>query len=231
MSWTTQAAPSISWSTVTYTEDSAMRSYRTNYVTDSGEPWNPRSWRNGSASTATDGTLAPDGGYGTKLTRVNGNGNSVLQVVSFPSNGTKTFSIHLKAGTASAAYVEYYDTIDGRYQFVTCAFNTTPPGVSFSGSGGGISTVLQSFATVSDGWYRIGLSVGGVVADHINALYLFPDLLSGNGAYTYFWGAQAEDGGSMTTYIPSTDTWGREISSRWEAPTTASESWTTQAAP
>lgn len=230
MSWTTQAAPSTSWSTVTYTEDAAMRSYRTNYITDSGELWNPRSWRNGSASTATDGTLAPDGTYATKLTRVDSNGNSVLQIISFLSDGTKTFSVHMKYGNTNTPYTLAYDSSNGLvYRYGGAWFGVSPPQILNNGGVG--SWMTHPVQDAGDGWFRFGFSMSVVSYQHVNAFYCFPDNIGGNGSYTYFWGAQAEDGGSMTTYIPSTDTWGREVSTRWETPTTVSESWTTQAAP
>lgn len=232
MSWTTTTASIATWSSQTYTEDAAARSVRTNYFTDSGEPWNPRSWRDGTASRTTGGTLAPDGTEATKLTRISGNGNCTFQVpATIGSAGTKTFSVYAKAGTAAAGYVQFLDGTDGRFQFVTCYFGTTPPSISFSGTGGGISAALISAQTIGDDWYRFGLSIGSVTPGDLNAFYLFPDLNTGAGSYTYFWGAQAEDGDSMTTYIPTTDAVGVAMNDRWIGDSPSTETWSTLSAP
>jgi hypothetical protein len=231
MSWVSVAAPSTSWSAVTYTEDAAMRSTRTNYLTDSGELWNPQSWINDVASTGTDGTLAPDGAFATKLTRVTSNVNSTRQSqIRFTSDGTKTFSIHMKRGTTDTPYFQPYDGNNGLlYRYATVGFNTTPPGL-FTGGGLG-NYVLHLVQDAGDGWYRFGVSMSVVSASHNNLIYVYPDNIGGNGSYTYVWGAQAEDGGSMTTYIRTTNAVAYATDDRWLATPPTSESWATVTAP
>ena len=70
--------------------------------------------------------------------------------------------------------------------------------------------ILTAAATsVGNGWYRCSVTyaLNGTVTTHQMRLYPYLDgLYAGTGIGTYFWGAQAEIGATLTTYIPTTAT-------------------------
>ena len=204
----------MTWSTVSLGAYANQESGGTNYVLYSNDISNTNSWQDGNASVSSAATIAPDGTLtGNLLTRVSGNGNSRLQIIRFTSDGTKTFSMYVKAGTAATCYFQPYDSNDAAPSpFVACTFGSPPTVVQNGGTG---TVSILSTTTEANGWYRIGFAVGGFTAANTNALYCFPDLNTGNGSTAYMWGIQANDGGSILPYAESTDTFAVIRTPRW----------------
>ena len=154
-------------------------------------------------------TKDPAGGYNaTKMASdTNGGAHSFYKNFTSGSNGdSHTFSVWVKAAGVDYARI-YVDSVGG---------NLGGPGVTFSTkntwnvSASGVGTqVATSVVEYPNGWWR--LSVTGSFSNR-NDYYCHVDIEGGEGdiSYTgngsngiYVWGAQFENGGFPTSYIPT----------------------------
>jgi hypothetical protein len=160
---------------------------RTNAILQSGDMSNAAWTRGGSAPTVTgNNTTAPDGT--TTASRV-----AFLAVPSAPN-----FSTISQAFTATAAVWTVSVYLKGAVGGELAYFSVTPDGVLYYKAAATLTTAWQRFTLTTPNltavsWY---FGIGTDMRDASQAA---------TPAYTVFvWGAQAEQGGFATSYIPTT---------------------------
>ena len=158
--------------------------------------WTPVTTNVAKTAVAPDGTTTGD-----VLTPTGGTGSYVRRQVAFTGNGDKSFSVFVKAGTSTTTRLVLRDltpTATNRAAVDLTWTAGVPSGVASPGT-------LQGIDAYPNGWYRIRMLATGVVAANINEFRFSPDVSAGTGT-VIMWGAQTEDGGFATSYIPTTGT-------------------------
>ena len=162
-------------------------------------------WLSSGVTVGANTTVAPDGATtGDTLTAAT-TASYVYQTVAFTGNGDKSYSVFVKAGTATTTRLVLRDT--------TASINRGGVNITWTaGVASGVATegTLQGIDPLANGWYRVRVLATGVVAANTNQFRFNPDTGVGTGN-TIFWGAQTENGAVATSYIPTTTTTGSRI--------------------
>ena len=123
------------------------------------------------------------------------------------TNQPYTQSVYVKASAAPSFL----------FMVVSVGASSTTSAITFTQTAGvyapattanGLITSAAA-TSVGNGWYRCSViyTLNGTVTAHQMRLYPYlGGLYTGTGIGTYFWGAQAEIGATLTTYIPTTAT-------------------------
>jgi len=169
---------------------------RANLLTYSEQFDNPAWTKTSSSVTANDG-VAPDGTTTADLVTASSATNGrVTQTVAFTGDGTKCVSFFVKQGSATVnrAVLRDNTVTTNRRDFLI----TWTAGVPATSSTAGTGTIYPP-ESLGNGWWRILFAADNVVAANVNQVILYPDDALGTGT-AYFWGAQAEDATTPSTY-------------------------------
>lgn len=233
MSWTTTTASIATWSSQTYTEDATVRSVRTNYLAHSNQLFHPNSWAGDASASTTTLTSGNDVVTTNLLTSVvDANNDRRQQTFRFGSTGTKTFSFYHRRGSAAHFFVSMNDSSTGSFSNVWVVWSGGSYIYERTGSqqlGDAVLHPVEGPDTF--GFYRFGFSLPHIPANRAHRIEFYPSLTDALGQGAYVHGVQAEDGDSMTTYIPTTDAVGVAMNDRWIGDSPSTETWSTVSAP
>ena len=204
---------------------------RTNFLTysvpDSGTNWTYTANNTVptiNAATALDGTVTA-----TKLadTSTNAAHYTTGPSISFTSGKTYTFSVYVQPATATYIQLVLPSSAFGANIYATF-------GTVFGLFGNTQSTGAGAFVrTLTNNWNLVGIaatataSASGAVAIALNnsGLAGFEPTYIGSGQYLYVWGAQVEDGGEPTSYIPTSGSSVTRPEDVFIVPGTAGSGW------
>lgn len=152
----------------------------------------------GSLTIATNTTTSPDGTITADTVSATTTASYCFQDIIFSADGTKAYSIFLKAGTSGRSRIIIRDQTAGisRGDAVITWTGGVPSVVMSLGS-------LQGIQAYANGWYRLQVIVDSVVAANSNQIRILPDHVAGTGSLIV-WGAQVENAAFSTSYIPTT---------------------------
>ena len=180
------------------------------------------SWgRGGPLNTPTGGQTSPDGTSTAWLltTAASGTGMPILfQNTAAPSNNTVcTYVVHLKAGTASHAYISFRgQSSSAAWALIDFASPTSPT------TGGSLGSISATSVSVGNSWYRVALTFNtGTVSSGYPYVYVgasdgtSPDSTGRvtwtySGETLYAWGAQLSSTNSKVYDSPTTTQISRE---------------------
>lgn len=145
------------------------------------EDFSNASWGKTSVTVTANSTTAPDGTTTADTLAATSADSACFQGVTTSSVGlTYTFSVYLRADSATNISIAFYDTPSYNSTLVACA----------------VTTIWQRFTvtrTLASGATGIQATIGG------NSTF-------STGESVYAWGAQVELGSTANTYIPTTTT-------------------------
>lgn len=143
-------------------------------------------WTNVSVAL-TESQSDPTGGTAATLLATTSGGGAIRRTVAFTADATKAVSVFLKPGTSAVTRFGVYssDIADWRHL------------VEITWASLAIATVVGSgtvfpLEALAGGWYRLSISVAGVIAANTNDLYIYPAGGSGEGTCSAYF-AQAEN--------------------------------------
>jgi hypothetical protein len=116
-------------------------------------------------------------------------------------------SVYVKASTAPS-FLFMVVSVGASSATSTITFTQTAGVYAPATTANGLITSATA-TSVGNGWYRCSViyTLNGTVTAHQMRLYPYlGGLYTGTGIGTYFWGAQAQIGATLTTYIPTTAT-------------------------
>jgi hypothetical protein len=151
--------------------------------------------QNGCTVTA-DQVAAPDGTVTADLVTSGNSANSAIQqsVTGFPE--IFTYSLSVRAGSASQANLGLWDVTAAAWVTVTAAILSGPG--SLAGTGQITITGLTS------SWTRVSLTTNSaLIAGRSYLCIFYPNTTTANTLTNYCWGQQLEVGSSATTYTPT----------------------------
>ena len=145
------------------------------------EDFSNASWGKTSVTVTTNTTTAPDGTTTADTLAATSANSACFQGVTTSSVGlTYTFSVYLRADSATNISIAFYDTPSYNSTLVACAVTTSWQRFTVTRTLGSGSTGIQA-------------TIGG------NSTF-------STGESVYAWGAQVELGSTANTYIPTTTT-------------------------
>lgn len=150
-------------------------------------------WVKTNATIAANSVTAPDGTL-TADTETLGSLGYIATTVSYNGN-VQTYSCYVKKKTDSIGYIGIYDTVDKGFWF---NFDTGLVTQSTSG----VSN--QAIISLDNGWYRVSFTFTN---SNSNTYIALPTSRIASGSTTrgtdiYLWGAQLENGSTISTYQP-----------------------------
>jgi len=181
---------------------------RTNLVTNSAIPLPTGTT---AATLTASAVIRPDGGTASKLVEDSSNTRHYASLIgTITASTANTYSIFAKAGerTSMYMYAGKWITPFTRGGMIVNLSNGT---FSNSDFGTPLSVTNRMVTSVGNGWYRISMTVviDTTSTDGYIEVGPYNGALSylGNGTSgLYFWGAQIEQGSSVTSYIPTNGT-------------------------
>lgn len=178
---------------------------RTNLITQSNN-FSNAVWTKTGATVGSSATTSPFGSATSqKLVEDTSNGQHQLRQNFTSVNGTSyTLSFYAKAAERTWVACQLIGNITG-FPFVYFDLQNGTTGTSNT------SASNFSITPAGNGWYRCSLT--GVANGTISAFFMWNAISNGNVSYqgvsgsgALFEAVQVEDGGSMTSYIPTTTT-------------------------
>lgn len=179
-------------------QEVASETSHTNLVTDSE---NFGVWGSVNSPTLTSGQTDPLGGTSAYLLEDDSASQELVRqnVASFTGDGEKFVSVFLKAGTAGVTDVALQDsTVSTMRHHIRATWSGGVPALT-TVAGAGTRYPVEDWGS---GWYRIKFSATGVVAANNNRVVIYPaGSPAANTGTVYAFGAQAENGTSVTAYL------------------------------
>lgn len=182
------AAPTIPFNTVT--SDGAVRR---NLLTEP-DKFDHTTWTKITGSTVTaNQETAPDGTQTADLVTGGSSSSStrIVQGLSLPTATTYTYSIYVKAGTASQTALRILNAVPAVVSSLDLTWAAGVPALS----GGATNAAVTG---VGNGWYRVSGSYTTIAAETHSVAY-YSDTTGSNGN-SYIWGAQLELGSTATDF-------------------------------
>lgn len=192
--------PRFGWDTIAGTRRQTLllEAARTNILPYSEDF---SSWASALNTTISSGQADPFGGTAARLLNgtVAGNNDLRAQTTTFSGNGTKAYSVFLKAGTAALTRLGIYDSTAGATRgYVAITWIAGVPVVTPDGG----APLIYPPVAIGNGWYWIRVSAQSVVAANVNNLHIYPAYTGAGTVYAF--GAQVEDAIIPSSYIKTT---------------------------
>ncbi len=174
----------------------------------------PASWSSFQTTQTNNTTTAPDGTTtaGTITTSVTGNSNAYLASSYTSVAGTIfTVSTYLKAGSTGFGYL----SVGAFPNYATIIVNLNTGAITQSGSSGAMSILTTSITFITNGWYRVSMTINPTSA--FNQVISIASALTGTGTLNgygipisnatntvFMWGTQLELGYGANQYVVTT---------------------------
>jgi hypothetical protein len=178
-------------------------------------PQTPASWGNTGTPILTFGQPDPWGGSVAVLIQDDDAGlnEGKIQAVTFTGDGTKAFTVAVRAGTIATISLRVRDNTAGVNRVivnVTWNAGTTAPTLAIGQGSGTLYGSVGVFDASGNLWWLVSFSADNVVAANSNEIEVYPDSAATVGTF-YFAGANAWDATYPNSWQATAATRSRDV--------------------